>query len=172
MRPALTFGAAQAVQDRANERGWSYSIADSLRESLTRGVTLSVQSDQDGPATAALDMFSRSYEAATRQESGPFPGCESCPSPCFFRFDVQRLITPALRTGMTRGLTDGTVKSALTRYKSAATLVLEAAVRWLSKEVRRPHGIAYCAALTTAASAGLDEYQQLEFGKQVAPHLL
>jgi DNA helicase HerA-like ATPase len=172
MRLALTFGAAQAVQDRANERSWTYSTADGLRQSLTRGLTLSAHPGQESAATAALDTFSRSYEAATRQELGPFPGCPSCPNPCFHRFDVVRLVTPTLRTGVTRSLTDSSLKTALTRYKAASTHVLRATAQWLSKELPRPHGIAYCAALTAAAASGLDEYQQDEFATQIAPHLL
>jgi len=171
-RLALTFGAAQAVQERASERSWSYSTAHALRQSLTRGLLFAAQPGQEREATAALDAFSRGYEAATRQEIGPFPGCSSCPDPCFHRFDVSRLITPSFRTGVSRTLTDASVKTPLTRYKALATQSKKVTEQWLAAESSRPSGIAYCAAITGAAACGLDEYQQAEFAKNLAPHLL
>jgi hypothetical protein len=172
MRVALTFGAAQAVQDRANERGWTYSAADALRQSLTRGLTLALQDGGNVTATAALDAFARSYEAATRRDIGPFPGCVNCPTRCLHRSEVSRLITSRLRTGLAKTLTDTAVKTPLVRFQSAASLVKAAASQWLRSQQDGPQSIAYCAAVNAAASSGFDEYQQAEFGEQLAPHFL
>jgi hypothetical protein len=63
-------------------------------------------------------------------------------------------------------------KAALTQYRAAANLVREATTSWLEREVRSPEAISFCAALTCAARAGLDEYQQDDIARQISPHLL
>jgi hypothetical protein len=172
MRLAVVFGAAQAMQDRATERGWNYSTADRLRQSLTRGLILTIEHGPNGETTGVLDGFARAYEAATRQEFGPFPGCVHCPSSCLYRSDVRHLIAPTTRAGLRQTLADRTIKSSLARYKAAANLALSVAGQGFGIEVRRPNAAAFCAALTTAAVSGFDEFEQGEFADQVAPHLL
>jgi hypothetical protein len=171
LRLVIALGAAAAMQERAAETSRSFASADALRRHLTRGL-IDLAEGRVEPATRHLDTFARAYENATRSDRGPFPGCAACPAACFHRAEVRRLVTPDLTAVVFRRFTDPAVTPGLRRSADAAAEAARAVAQWLGARPERPDTIGYCAAVTAAAGAGLDEYQQDEMAGQLAPHLL
>lgn len=171
MRLVVALGAASAMHDRAAETSRSFASTDALRRHLTRGLVDMLEERVDS-ATRHLDTFSRAYENATRSDRGPFPGCSACPAACFHRAEVRRLVSPDFTTLVFRRFTDPAVKTGLRRSADAAAEADRAVAQWLGAQAARPNTIGYCAVVTAAAGAGLDEYQQDEMAHQLAPHLL
>jgi hypothetical protein len=171
MRLVIALGAAAAMQDRADETSRSFAAADALRRQLTRGLIDAVEGRPEA-ATRHLDAFARGYESATLGADGPFPGCAACPAVCFHRAEVRRLVSADVTALVFRRFTDPAVKTSLRRCADAAAEIHRVTGQWLGGEPARPNALGYCAAVTAAAGAGLDEYQQDEMARELAPHLL
>lgn len=165
-------GAAQALQVRGAANGWSYPAVDNLRIALTGGLVKLIRAGDLKLAAFELDRFVRAYESSLERERGPYPGCHACRAICAYRSEVDDLLTH-IEQGYARGIvTDSTLRNDGERYGQLAKTLRGVVRRWLGENSSEVDDLAYCAGLTAAVALGLDEYEQGDYGRRLAPHLL
>lgn len=168
----LVLGAAQRLQERGAEMGWSYPVTDGLRLSLTEGLVKLARTRDTRTSASALDKFVRAYEGRLKREVGPYPGCRNCRSICTYRLEIRRMVSP-VETGYVRDvLSDSSYKTQAQRYADLASTLKGMVRRWLGGEGTEVENIGYCTALTIAPDLHLTESEQAELAHKLAIILL
>ncbi len=163
--------AGDAIHQRASENGWSYDFAESLRQSLTRGL-LAVYDAQDiSTGRADLDSFSRNYERELMAQSGPFPGCDACHAICSYRPEVRRLLARKDVEAVRSKAIDPAYKAIAPRFEAIATSLKDVVEQWLGGKSADMEGLAYCAGLHSAAELGYSTSEQETFGRHLGVKL-
>lgn len=168
----LALGAAQAVQERSMEGGLSYSQAAAMQRTLITGLIKIARSGDITAGNSDLDRFVRAYEASLTRNSGPFPGCSACNSPCLYRNEVKRLLTRKNVGSVRAVLVDTALKGSGEKFREIGKTLETLAVQWLGGENAEARNFGYCAGLLASAELGLDEQEQSKFGKELAARLL
>ena len=91
------------MEDRGRAAGWSHDdveeasrlACDAVYE-IHRAVAGESRKRAEAAAGPSLAAFRNILERLHRIEALPYPGCESCPKPCGFRYDAGRDFTPSI----------------------------------------------------------------------------
>lgn len=168
----LALGAAQTVQDRSMEGGLSYPQAAAMQRSLITGLLRIARSGDIDAGNSDLDRFVRTYEASLTRDSGPFPGCGACSSPCLYRTEVNRLMTRKDVGSVRSVLVDTAHKGNGEKFHEMGKTLETLAVQWLGGENAEARNLGYCAGLLAGSELGLDGQEQSRFGKELAGIML
>ena len=161
----VLLGADRALQKRGKDRATPYPEIETMRVSISTGLTTLLKTDNLQIATSHLDRFVRSYEPSLRREWGPYPGCKACRSVCFYHPEVTRLLS-AVDYGFARStLANQVFDSQQARFDQIAKDLQSAVRRWLGGSCGEASDIAYCAGLVIGREMGLEEYEQEELGQ-------
>ena len=168
----IVYGAAQAIEDRREKAGVDFSKAERLFRFLASGLIQLVESESIGKVNRELDRFSRAYESEFCSEKGPYRACSECATPCLYRPEAKRLID-AKDIAYVRGvLTQRNYEGSAQRYGAISATLKKRANQWLAIESQESRGLGYCAGLHIADRIGLDDFEQHEFGAELAERLL
>jgi DNA helicase HerA-like ATPase len=168
----IVMGAAQALEARGVENGWSYSSTEAMRLSLTAGLIKLTRLNDLKASAYELDRFVRAYEASLKREWGPYPGCHACRAVCLYRSEVRRLLSLVDYGHIKDILADTKYSTEKERYEALRSTLRGIVKQWLGGESAEMDDIGYCAALVTAPSIGLDEYEQADMGRKLASQML
>lgn len=163
---------AHALQERGAEMGWSYPNIESIRTPFTAGLVKYIRTKDLRIAATDLDRFVRLYESNLKREVGPYPGCRVCRSICFYRTDVQRMLSFVELGHVQAILSSATYKTESDRYADLASTLRATTKLWLGGEGTDVRDIAYCVAMVAAPLLELNEYEQIEIALKLGPILL
>jgi hypothetical protein len=177
-------GAAELLQQRGAQFGWTYAEVEELRLLLTHGLVTYMrifsalnqmadasvdelqQKDEDLKAIEKqLIKFAKNYTRVMQRERGPFVGCKYCIARCLYRIDTMNLLTEKNRKWIYEELTDPSYETNVMRYSSVFDAALRIGQSWLGVEpgspaTSRAAGVSYCAFLHTVAEHDFSEYEQ------------
>ena len=167
----LVLGSALAINRRGAENDWPYGQADAMRQALTNGLTLFAARGDLRECAAELDRFSRLYEDGLKIRMGPFDGCRVCRTPCFYRPEVIRLVSPIEIHGARKILASPDHIRLIDKYSAIKKELIEKVQAWLGGEGSDIEDLAYCVALHIAPAIYPDEYDQSDFATNIAGQL-
>lgn len=166
----LVFGVNSAMQERANDNGWTFALTESLRHDLSEGLINLFQTNELKMAAVALDRFTRAYEKA-RPATGYYPGCVHCHMPCLYHADTKRMLSSVDMFHVQEAF--GVSRNSNAQYRELRSILIGTVkTRWLTSDNQESHEIAYCSGLIAATRLGLDQYEQASFGAKLAQQLL
>jgi len=168
----IVLGAAQALQARGADMGWSYVLVDAMRVALTTGLVKLARTNDLKGAASELDRFARLYELHKQREMGPYPGCQACRAICLYHAEVSRLLSSLDRHDIHAVLTNPVYATPTDKYVQLSSRLRTIVNQWLGKAGAEHDAISYCTALVAAQGLGLDEYEQADFARELAGHLL
>lgn len=201
----LIRGSAETMRACGATFGWTYPQVEKLRALLTRGllglVTAYRLIDDEVDRTTRgvleqlrpeikeqfekeiraagehLSQFIDAYGVLRKRRQGPFAGCVHCVARCFYRAEVNTLLSAKDKQWINNELTNAAHATLEARYTAVAKAAVSIAQNWAGEQLGSPAGIhtrviGFCASLHTIASMGFSEYEQSIAGNRLEQHLL
>lgn len=167
----LLRGAAEVLNERAAENGWSYVDADTLRQALTAILIRVFPARSAAAVTKALATFDSEYSRLMTRKRGPYPGCVHCRVHCQHRSEALRLLTPTLIADAKSAYLDASHTTRNERFEGLASALREMVETWLGGTTSVVDAAAFCAGLICGDRFGYDRFEQAQFAASLAAEL-
>lgn len=191
LKMILVRGAANVIHRRGAQYGWTYQETETLRARMTSGLInmfniqeLSQQASaakQTEEQQVALQKkfeqlvektsneflrYIEQYEPLIRRRQGPYVGCKHCPVKCFYRTDVNALLSTQQQEWLQGGLVQNPERPEEERFGATIQMATAIIQSWLGDQPGAPVEnailpIIYCTFMHMLVRAQFNDFEQM-----------